>query len=528
MLLLLSTAWATECPAELTELLSQLDADAHHCPTTVLGALGERAQALDATACLTQELTLRGLPTPGPALDLPPGPPAPNKATRDAYNTPNSLESDNFVLRWGNRDFDEDDAASILEGFENAWSGVLEDMAYAAPDGTDSYKFNVYMGSTGNGAPQEYGAAYYTRDNAGHPMIVVSRNTPGGGQSYMASVAVHEFYHALQDAAESPYQYDSSSPGAWYWEATANWIETELYPGNWNVAYFIVGYAFMPQLPIHYFNYPDTGSWDEYHQYGAFIFPYYMTHGPTDALTIRRSWLEATSSDPLRTLDAVLQDRGHGSIDQAFFDFAAANATWDYPGAGAQDLFSDTVASYCAQYSSDCDYIAASHSGTFDWTSVDNDLRPQRYGTNFIELRSTEGELELELDAEGSRGSLAEWDVRVIQPNGDQRQLEVSGGHASTDLTGMDDAMLVVSVVTPAFYDGETFDYSYRVALPMPNDTDSGFSESGPDTDDTSDTDVVTAPPPEIGAGGCGCGGGTLGGGAWVLGLLVFARRRQR
>ena len=48
-------------------------------------------------------------------------------------------------------------------------------------------------------------------------------------------------------------------------------------PICWRVAWPLVGFAFLPHLPLTFFDYPDRGELQEMHHYGAFIWPRYIS-----------------------------------------------------------------------------------------------------------------------------------------------------------------------------------------------------------------------------------------------------------
>ena len=513
--LLLPTAGADDC-ARIPRLLERLHQES--CPTTALLQLSELQCDDPRLAPFARQ----------PVAQMAPPPPVEGKGLRDGYSMPNSQESENFVVRWGaSGNWPSSRADDVLDALEAAWSLILEDMDYVAPSGTDSYKFNVYIGDTGG--PGAYGSAYYTRDGNNWPMIVV---TPGtfSDPAWGTTVGAHEFFHALQDAANAPYLYTETSLGAWYWEATANWVETAIYPENraQTVTGFLMGYAFLPHLPIHYFDYADgSGGLGEYHQYGAFIFPYFLTREIADDELIRSSWLEATSPDPLIELNELLQADWATDIDAAFFDFAASNVTWETYDDG--DVFSAYIDAYQAHYGNHSDRIAAeSGPDSGGWKDAPSSTLPQRYGTNHLVITPEGGDLLVSFtgDLTGSRGGEATWDVRAVLVEGDSGTtipLPLTDGAGAMELSGsgtVDAVWLVVSVVSESTLDGEEFSWSYNIG-----ELEGPESEPGTDTGDSSSpTPIGTIEP--VTEVDCGCQQGTFI--AWTLLLpLAWVRRRR-
>lgn len=169
-------------------------------------------------------------------------------------------------------------------------------------------------------------AAYTRRDGAAHialdPVSLV-RTGP-----YVESVAAHELFHALQDACDAPYGTLAGEPGAWWWEATATWMETEVVPDGWFADEQLHAFALRPHLGLAHVDPEDP--MDARRPYGAFVFPLYLAEFVGGPELIRASWLEARDSDPLEVLERQLGAAGHPPLSEVVPAFAAQNVTWDY------------------------------------------------------------------------------------------------------------------------------------------------------------------------------------------------------
>ena len=171
------------------------------------------------------------------------------KVTRDAFGgMPNSQSSENFVIKWGNGgSYTASDIQAVLASLEDAWQAYIVEEGYPIPYGSEQFLFNVYIGNTGSGTPDSYGAAgYYTTDSDWYPMIVLDPQVIYDA-SYIDITVVHEFYHAIQDV-NPQYYYDNGSVGAWYWESTAVWASGQVYPAHPYVASFL--YSILAWLMI--------------------------------------------------------------------------------------------------------------------------------------------------------------------------------------------------------------------------------------------------------------------------------------
>jgi hypothetical protein len=436
---------------------------------------------------------------------------------RDAWGLyPNHRVSEHFIAKWGNTGgVTDEEVGAFLDALERAWSVEVGDMGHPAPDGTGEWLFNVYVGDTGDGTPSALGAGgYYNRDPEGFPMIVVGRDSLRYPE-YLRETAAHEFYHALQDELLSyPYTGDS----AWYWEATAEWAAGEVLLDETTYAQFLFGYAFNTQLPVSFFDYPDTGTLEEYHQYGAFIFPRFLSEVVLDREAVARTWIVPAGNTPLASIRAELEARGE-TLEDAFGAFAARNATWAYRHGEAYARHLSELELY---YDDQMHEIAnvgplgtqgPEHPGPLDL--------PQAYGYNVVRLGLPRygAQVRVAMASEGSAGTVARWRVYVATAEGGATEVDVSSGVGETVLRDADEAYLVAAAVPGRFPEGETFDWSWEVTPSEAPETDS--ASQGPEG--VADEDEAS------GAGGCGCGSvhAPVGGLALSAIAVGLARRRR-
>ncbi|MCB9742473.1 MAG: hypothetical protein H6741_32625 [Alphaproteobacteria bacterium] len=527
LLLALSPAALAEAPCDaLSPALERLDAHPH-CLTVPLGVLQELATTPALRTCADQALALRGLPALPPrqaVLPAEPPPPDGEKELRDAYNLPSVYVSENVAVRWGDG-VSEALAAEIAEAFEWSWSVELDQMAYPLPAGLDRYHLNVYIADTGHGAPSaERAAGYYTRDRQGHPMIVLSLPTAQDVADNGRTTIAHEFFHALQDATDG---YNYVGLGAWYFEATASWIEVEVYPDALNYAEVLFGFSFFPHLPLNYFDYPDEGTLVEFHQYGAFIFPLYLSEHVSDWEIIRRSWMEAGDEpDPLVVIDGLLQ-ADHGlTLPEAFADFATRNATWDYDHGEWYAIYHDAVEDY---YPRDSYRKTMRHIGDSGGVrSPPEELFPQRFGANYVVLEDPEGGPDLRVtfegDAVGTEGSEARWALSLSAYFGEDVVVEVLSlplpeeGLVVEGFGEADEVWMTVANNSDVLVEGEAFPYAYSLT-----------PEGGVDDPDDSGLSQDTNLPEDPGARACGCSASPAPGALpWALMLLALGLSRRR
>lgn len=468
-------------------------------------------------------LPLIGPPDPPSVPALSPRPPDAALEERDAFGDfENQRSSEHFVVKWGDeRNVADDEVDFLLEAFEEAWAVEIEEMEHPAPPGTEAYLFNVYIGDTGSGAPSGYGSAgYYNTDAEGYPMVVVARETLYD-LDYTAITAAHEFYHAIQGGLST---YGYSGVAAWYWEATADWASGEVYPDNDYYAIFLFGFAYLPHLPVNYFNYPDRGTLDEYHQYGAFIFPRFLSEHVADWRVVRDSWVDGGDRDPLVVLDGLLAAHGTDLVS-VFPTFAAKNAVWDYQDG---DTYAWMLDYYESWYGDEDQRLAAEipEDGTGGWVNAPAETLPERFGYNVLRLEDPrEGRLSVGFlgDEAGSEGSAASFGVTVVvETDGAPRYTEVAleggAGRVAVDVPAEARAVyLAVAAWADALTDGETFGWSYDI-----------YWEDPVEGGETADPGKDTSDPVKDGGGTCGCASADARSLPWAaLGLALYGVRAR-
>jgi MYXO-CTERM domain-containing protein len=506
------------CP-ELEPVLAALD-ETTPCLTPAIRAAWLAAESPEQRACVGQAMAERGLPSRplarGRASEGHRSP-MPELWLRDPYDLPNQAFSEHFVLLWGDdTSVSESRASSILSAFETGYDNHVEAWGMPVPDGMDEFYFNVYVGDSGDGAPGISGAAgYFTTDGDDYPMIVLSPDILNNSQ-YRSTTAVHEFFHATQWATGNYVTWDSM----WFWEATASWCEGAVFPTYDDYAWPLPGFAFLPHLSLKHFDYPDRGTLEEMHHYGAFIWPRYITeYIDDDELTIEVWKMGSAGADPLYYYaDSIYRASGL-ELEDAWGDFLGRNAVWDYQD---RDLYLSILDMYDNYY--DDESISASYSGggLETWAGGRENL-PHNFGSNTILLNQPQaGVVRFEFEGEryGSMDSVSEWEIRVVLVQGESFEyVEVplqgdSAAWASDGSVQYDQVFAVIGAWAATWYEGETFDYQYRIWV------EGAFGDTG--LGDTGEDEP----------GGCGCSSGRGAGAAglaWLglLGLGAALRRRR-
>ena len=239
----------------------------------------------------------------------------------------NVAYSDRFALKWGpDLSLDEGQVDRILGDFAFALETQSTGWGMNDPTGYGGTYFNVYIGDTGGAVPSVMGnAGYYTLDGSGYPMIVMNKDMVDD-VAYFRSVIAHEFFHAVQHSHEAYFYEDT---GLWYWETTASWAQGLTVPES-NAFYgFLPWYALQPQAGLYHHSLDEYGGQPpDLHQYGAFIFPWYISEELLVPEAVLASWrIGSVSDDPLRVLESILSE---DVVAETLAQHAARSLTWDY------------------------------------------------------------------------------------------------------------------------------------------------------------------------------------------------------
>lgn len=479
----------------------------------------------------------------------PTGPPTPDLTDHEVHGSIENVRySEHFALKWGpSHVVTELDVARILGDFEYAHSIQVEAWSMDEPTGVGGTYFNVYLGDTGGAVPSVLGnAGYYTTDDFGYPMIVIGKHIlPEVG--YARSVIAHEFFHAVQHASEAFYDWET---GGWYWEATATWAAGEVVPESNTYCAFLPFYALQPQRGLYHHSIDDFGGTPpDLHQYGAFIFPRFISEQLGLPEAIHSSWREGTEGDdPVQVLRTLL---GETEFNAAFVKHGAHNLTWDYAdsesynywvdgyaeGFASQDLRSTTI-----ELQDDTDWYTPVSGGALAPVSymsfpipegwLDGDQLTVKILPNGPDAESSDAQLigQVTSFADGNPESVPEY-------------IGLSTTAVHDTVTVDTGAWLWLTVANVASKGESSDSVPYKVSFlprddPTPEPEDTGDPEvESADTGSSLEEPVEEEPfLPDVEAsgytlpkepGGCNCTSGPLTGGPWFLALLplVFVRR---
>ena len=391
------------------------------------------------------------------------------RALRDAFGTFEHVrESDHFALKWGPNGSFESDADAILGALEEAWQVEVVELGFLPPRTTEAFKMNVYIGDTGGDAPSAEGAGgYFWYDPDGFPHLVLSQEAARGGGGWTAA---HELFHAVQDRYAT-YAYDGL--GGWFWEATAEWAASHVRPSDWEHGSFLGGYALLPHLSVSHFDYPDTGALEEYHHYGAFIFPRFVDELLDDPSVIRATWENPEQSDdPLVSLSWATDARG-ADLRDVFALFATSMLDWRQYDHAAH--YADNVAQWTGLMPDADHRVAATRTdATAGLVAAPAETLPRRFGLNVVHLtRPADGAWQVRFvgaDA-GDDGTAAQWAPHVVVSGATGStdvplKLDGAEGTLTLDLAAAERVSLVVPQLALAPSVDERFAFSYAFERP--------------------------------------------------------------
>lgn len=427
---------------------------------------------------------------------------------------PNSRNSDNFIVKWGDDpSINTDRVDDLLSFLEDSWFKYIIDMGHTPPPSSYTYYMNVYIGDTGGDIPSSYGAGgYYTTDGEGYPMMVIAKDILNDYE-YLQITASHEFYHAIQGVTNR-YNYDNSDPGSWFWESTATWASGAVYPDNYYVATFLPSYVLLSHLPVNYFLYPYNWILEEYYQYGSFLFPQHLTEYVVEEDLIRSAWEDVgEEANPFLVMKSILEEQGV-NIYEVWMEHNAYMTHMDYEQHENYEYFVD----YYDDLPEYSEYSRIAHQvyQTDNWEEVPPEIRLQHLGFHRISLdvfpSSSSNDVDFNIDfnfeATGSQSSLPHFMVTLVENNYgaisyhkiiEDSQISDQTEAVQVKMNSQLDLIVGVWSETGQAFSQETFPYQFKVNYTSIENGDDTANPSDSTTDDGNPYTPIS--PPEKNAG---------------------------
>ncbi len=258
-----------------------------------------------------------------------------------------TADSPHFRVHWTSEG---EDAAStayvkqVLTTLEHVWDVEVDAMGWPEPlpdgdrggdDRADVYLLDLTDGPYGYVSADEDNPCAACTEVFG--WLVLENDYVGFAPDPTAALqatAAHEFSHLIHMGMA----WDAEP---WAYEATAVWMEQQVFPDADARTPYLVDFAAQPDLSLTDFS-VRRGGFDR--AYGAYVWNLWLTsrYGPD---VIRRAWVEAAdrSGHLMEGYAAAL--RPHGlSLDEALVEFTAATAGWEVGGFPSEPVAYPTVA----------------------------------------------------------------------------------------------------------------------------------------------------------------------------------------
>ncbi len=295
-----------------------------------------------------------------PEVDFGPPGDSPSEGERPSLSgNPQTLDTEHFRIHYTTSGVDAvpttdangnqhpDFVEEVARAMEYAWWAEIEYLGWTAPPGDEGAggddRYDVYLANT-----LEDGTFGYTE--GGYPETIIIDNPNSSATEYnasfsfmaidndfveaedltetiltpveyMYSTTAHEFNHALQ------YGYDSEEPADWLWEATATWMQDELYNDLNDGRDVITAVAKAPDT-CQLAEGGQERVEDDLHWYGQWVFLRYISEQyGQDA--IRALWENAIEFDGYKAFDETLASLGT-DLETVFKDFSVAMLTRDF------------------------------------------------------------------------------------------------------------------------------------------------------------------------------------------------------
>ncbi len=408
----------------------------------------------------------------------------------------NRILGEHFSVEW-DEGVSENDASKFLDALEHSWEVEFEQLGWRPPEGSDQYLIMAYIDDS------NYAGAYTSVEMCNGkmvPYIVAGEGSfGGGGSTWYMDMAGHELNHASQFGYGFAHQF-------WWWEATATYIEEQIYPTHDAWASYVSGYSEQPWMEMIAESQQQQDIF--YHMYGMCILGFHLDNHVAGSDLVRQTWEESQAypGDYGLAIYDLLEDMGYDWLD-IYRDFMAVNTVMDYDEQSVYPPISleDWV-----------DGLPAEGQG-------EGATRPQALGQNYVRISpdaATAEEPDLWVEFSGDDG--VNWMVLLVGTLGDRVEevveldwLDTGEGEGRlVDLGRFDDAFLVVSPLNGGST-GRDYAWTAEAIAAVSTGDDDGGDEHG-DGDD--------------GGGGCSCRQAPTAPGAapLLIALLAAAARLRR
>ena len=326
--------------------------------------------------------------------------------------------SDNFSVHYNlDSDVSHDKVDDLLGWLEESYEIEHEEMGFYLPNGMLSNEMLVMierLPSESTGGFTSYAQCGFS----GYMAFVVINSQWFDSSESMKSVAAHEFFHGVQiEYAAAEMWANPNTPNRWWVEASAVYMETEVYPTLYN-SQFSQAFRWITEPYRSLQSYDNSG-----YQYGTYVFAASVREGLDNTEWFKEIWLqiyERSGYDLIEEFDELFAEYD-SSFEEQWGRFLEVAATGEYefneylPGPGGVEEATNGWRPNSTTAEHEYDEYPVSEAVNSS-SGLD---RPEYLGVNYVHL---EGEgldddlgLIIRFDGAGEKnGEDLSWEVRLI------------------------------------------------------------------------------------------------------------------
>jgi hypothetical protein len=221
------------------------------------------------------------------------------------------VDTANFTVQWVEGQATEAQGAAAAAALEEAWAALVAEGGWPGPVSSDTYLLWVILDPSLGGTG--FTTVYFTDEYPGGYPVMYLNPTWADNGDFWASLAAHEFAHAVQFGMRA---WAGTGAESWYWEASAEWAAERAVPPRDTYAWSSEWFGSQPQLRYD--------SMENYHQYGMFFVNAYAEEA-LDPEAMRGAW-EAGAAAPGADWAALLSGVVGAAPEALWAEAAAAYA----------------------------------------------------------------------------------------------------------------------------------------------------------------------------------------------------------
>lgn len=258
------------------------------------------------------------------------GPEPPATSACYSFGGDNVLLTDHFRIEYEDG-VSSSKAEDFGEALEYAYEKELE-AGWREPEGMYRYLMLAYL-VDGGGSSGYTSVEWCSGASTLMPYIVAYEGSFSSGVWYQ-DMAAHELNHAIQFGYQNDSILETGTTEAgwelWYWEATAVWIQEQVYPTHNIWSQYIEGYTAQPWMSMDASSQSD--QYQFWHLYGMAVYNFYLEEYQGGLDTVLAHWEYVEDEVPTTSLEIseVTEELGLGDWDEVFAGWLAANTVMDY------------------------------------------------------------------------------------------------------------------------------------------------------------------------------------------------------